>query len=256
MDCSNARLFLHFNRPGSNDLDGPEAEELNSHLAHCSECNALAQAERRLDQHIGRAMRDVPIPEGLRTQILNRVAAERGEWYRLWAARAARAIAGVAALVLVCVGVWWWWTKPPSTINAQDVASALSVSPTHAGAANDLFKELSDWSPPQDSGGAPADVNYKYLTGTPALAILPGHNKVKVPQLIFTRAVVRQKKVVEQKAVIFVINNKDFTVEQSDDDNGYEYRVEVYKPNPNSNYTYLVLYTGDSWNWLKLPIKE
>jgi hypothetical protein len=258
MDCSNARLFLFFNTPAGADLAGPEAEELRRHLAQCSECHALAGAEQRLDQHLGRAMRDVAIPDGLRGRILQRVAAERGEWNRRWAAHAARAVAGIAALVLVCVGVWWWWTKPPSRIDAHEVAKAMSVYPVRdARAVNEQLVGLQGWEVPKDGRGAPTDVNYSYLTGAPALAILPGYDKVKAPQLVFTRAVPTRSGVVEQKAVIFIINDKEFTVveEQPQDDSGYQYRVEVYKP-PSSSYTYLVLYTGNSWAWLKAPAAE
>jgi hypothetical protein len=257
MDCSNARLFLCFHRPGCDDLDGPEAEELNRHLAHCTECGALADTERRLDQHLGRAMRAVEVPEGLRGRILQRVAAERGDWYRRWTARAARVVAGVASLVLVCVAGWWWWAKPPSRINAQEVASAMSVTPIRdARAVNGQLTALWAWDTPKDSRGAPTDVNYTYLTGAPALAILPGYDKVKAPQLVFTRAVSSRRGVVEQKAIIYILNDKEFTVEETQDDNGYQYRVERYKPDPSSNYTYLVLYTGDNWDWLKAPPEE
>src|SRR4051812_23626861 len=64
MDCDNARLYLPFLTPGGKDLDGREAEELHRHLAECSACNALAMNTRRLDQHLGRAMRAVEVPGG------------------------------------------------------------------------------------------------------------------------------------------------------------------------------------------------
>ena len=57
MDCDTARLFLHFCRPGHDDLGGPEAVELEDHLAHCTACHAQALSQRHFDAHLGRAVR-------------------------------------------------------------------------------------------------------------------------------------------------------------------------------------------------------
>jgi hypothetical protein len=244
MDCRTARLFLHFNRPGANDLDGPEREELNEHLAHCTECNALAGAERRLDQHLGRAMRAVEVPEGLRNGILNRLACERGEWYRRRFAQVLRGLTAAAALVLVGIGLWWLTNRPPKTLSTDQVVYAFNVTPAgDVDGANEALKRLESW-------GAPPRVNYAYLTGWPAMATLPGYEKVKVPQLVFTGPPPKRGGV-EQKAVIYVIADKQFNIEDLDNQShGYKYRLEVYKPAEQGGYTYLVLYTGESWNWL------
>ena len=57
MDCKTARLLLLFARPLPTELEASEAEALESHLADCPECGALAQAERQTDTCLGQAMR-------------------------------------------------------------------------------------------------------------------------------------------------------------------------------------------------------
>src|SRR5262245_10465360 len=103
MDCRNARLLLEFARPLTAELDAGEAEALQGHLADCPECGALAREERRLDEHLGRAVRDVPVPEGLRDRLLARLATERDAWFRRWLLRAVGVAAGIA------LAVWLVW---------------------------------------------------------------------------------------------------------------------------------------------------
>ena len=80
MDCKTARLLSDFARP--QDLGRADAAAFEGHIADCPECAAVVGAERRLDQRLGEAMRHVPVPEGLRGRLLDRLAAERRGWYR------------------------------------------------------------------------------------------------------------------------------------------------------------------------------
>ena len=65
MDCRTARHLLDYARPRVPELDRPDQEALDGHLAVCPECDALARAERQFDEHLGQAVRDVPVPQGL-----------------------------------------------------------------------------------------------------------------------------------------------------------------------------------------------
>jgi hypothetical protein len=249
MDCSTARLFLKFQRPNAQDLDGPEAQELNEHLAHCAECDALARAERRLDQHLGRAMRAVEVPEGLRAQVLRRVAAERSDWYRRWFGQATRWMVAAAALLLVLGGAYsWWYFRPARPIAADDVAFHYNVRPPAQDEVNRLLKSLGR------TAGAPRCVNYAYLFGEPSVVKLPGYEDVKAVQLVFTD-VDRGR---DNRAVIFVLADPKLRVEDVEsEDRGYKYSLQVYQE-PEASYPYLVLYTGDNWGWLKVdqPAEE
>lgn len=110
MDCRTARLLLDFARPRVPELAAPEADALHRHLADCPDCAAVQRLERRLDEPIARAMRDVPLPAGLRERLLDKVAGPLTlRWYRrkaVWSGLA-------AALVLLALG--WYWFNPPLT---------------------------------------------------------------------------------------------------------------------------------------------
>src|SRR5262245_13853267 len=98
MDCNTARLLLDFARPG--DLDAAEAGDLERHLADCPDCGPPARAGRALDRHLGRAVRRVEVPEGLRGRLLARLEADRGDLHRRWAGHGLRAAAAAAAVLL------------------------------------------------------------------------------------------------------------------------------------------------------------
>ena len=50
---------------------------LQQHLDKCPDCACLAQADRRLDETLGKVMRDVPVPAGLKQSVMKRLATQR-----------------------------------------------------------------------------------------------------------------------------------------------------------------------------------
>src|SRR5262245_38578280 len=109
MDCRSARLLLDFDRPqlqGTRpELEGDEVEALRTHLADCDACRSLAQDERAADDALSRAVKAVPVPDGLRDRLLARLSAERDAWWRRVLLRSA----GVAAAVFLAVwGAMLW----------------------------------------------------------------------------------------------------------------------------------------------------
>ncbi len=148
MDCNSARLFLHFRRPDSTDLDGLEAAELDRHLAHCSECNALARDERRLDQSLGRAMRAVVVPTGLRGQILDRLTEQRNTGRRRFYHYGTRG--ALAAVLLLAVGLGWfyWYSQMSRFIDPEQVVFTIGVTQPSADTVNASLKRLGDGSAP------------------------------------------------------------------------------------------------------------
>jgi hypothetical protein len=244
MECETARLFLHFHRPDAGDLDGPGAEELEHHLAHCSECNALSSAQRRLDQHLGRAMRAVEVPARLRKDILGALAEQRRAWSRRWFGYARRGAAAAAVLLAVSLGWYLWYTFTPRSISPDEVCNTVNFSPHVADrdSANEALKRLGE------GAFAPSFVEYAYLTAGPALAELPGYKGVKVPEFVFNAPDT------PASAVIYVLDHRRFQIEPMDlPTEGYNKRIEVYPANERGRVSYLVKYTGKNWkDWLKV----
>src|SRR5262245_15097656 len=108
MDCKYARLLVEFAWPQCPELEAGDFEALQCHLADCPDCGPLARQDQLLDGQIGRAMRDVPVPDNLQSRLLGRLAAERDAWYRRRLVRAAGILLAAAAVVLLVWGGVWW----------------------------------------------------------------------------------------------------------------------------------------------------
>src|SRR4051794_39308076 len=123
MDCSNARLLLRFSR---RDLTPGDVSSLDAHLAGCAECSACAQAERAFDLKVGRAMKEVPVPDGLRQRLLEKLATER-ENRRRWFTRSLRLGAVAAALLLALLGAWAFYPGPKELLDQEEVFTYVNI---------------------------------------------------------------------------------------------------------------------------------
>ncbi|MFO0877638.1 MAG: hypothetical protein U0840_09805 [Gemmataceae bacterium] len=248
MDCSSARFFLQLTRPGTDELQGAEAAELEGHLALCSACNHLAQDLARLDQHLGRAMRDLEVPRGLKDQLLLRLAADRAARQRRWVTHALRGCAAAAAVLLLLWGWNLFHTPRRPVLAADDILHGGNVTRASSEErANDQLRLL------RTTPGAPSFVNYAYLKGGAALAILPGTESfkqpVEAPQLVFADG--------PREAILYCVPRGRYDIHELENPaHGYTYHLEVYYPEENSpddRFVYFVLYTGGNWNhWLKV----
>lgn len=118
MDCTQARLLLHFAGRALQELDPADLEGLDGHLESCCECAAVAARERQLDEAIGRTMHAVSVPGHLRQRLLN--AVERKPWTWPWIA--------AAACVLLALGLGgWWWSRPQQDFSVEEFASLVDV---------------------------------------------------------------------------------------------------------------------------------
>jgi hypothetical protein len=124
MDCKTARLLLDFARPLCPEMEPADAEALQGHLAECPECGPFAMQERRLDDHLGRAMRDVPVPADFKQRLLNRLSKQRDAWWRRWLVRGG---AAAAAVLLAVAGTWYLWPLPSP--NAEQVQAEQAEKP-------------------------------------------------------------------------------------------------------------------------------
>jgi hypothetical protein len=124
MDCKTARLLLDFHRPRCGELPPEEAVELERHLAGCADCDAAGRALRRLDDHLGPAVRAVPLPDGLRERLLARLREERSTRLHRRLAWAGRGLA-VAAALLIATLLWLHFRpSPPPSLNLDALTDA------------------------------------------------------------------------------------------------------------------------------------
>ncbi len=235
MDCKTARLLLDFDRPGASELERLDADALEGHLAGCPQCDALAQAERQFDASLARAMRQVEVPDGLRGQLLSRLEAERGAWYRRWYGHGFRVLAAAAALLLLVWGWWYWHADQARPVQPEGVVQAVNLSRTNRDEVQASLKALGV------ATDLPRDLNYAYLVSH-GVTDLPGHPGTKVAQLVFNRA--------DRLALVYVLPAKQFEVKpDASDFSGYAFRLKAVV-RPGDPYPYLVLHNGDSADWL------
>lgn len=243
MDCRTARLLLEFDRPRAGELPADEAADLEGHLSHCPECEARSAADRQIDQHLGRAIRQVEIPVHLRPHILSRLEAQHGEWYRRWFGHGIRAAAAAAAVALITWGWWQWRATHPPEMNVEAVAEVQNIPDNDPRELEAYFKRLGVTT------ALPNNLHYDFLTAK-GLAELPGHSGKVVPQLVFLR--------LDQhaRAMVYVISAKQFDLKALPQDpqlpDGYTYKLEVWHQE-GAAYAYLVFHTGENVDWLKLP---
>lgn len=231
MDCKTARLLFDFARPGSHELEQSELRALESHLAGCIECDALARSERLLDNHLGQAMLKVETPPKLRERIVNRLMTERQALRRhrlAWTAR----IAAAAALLIVSVSIWAYLR--PTRLPELDHHQLISGNMSQMGANRD--RVLSWLEENKQPVAAPSDFNYHLLS----YYGLVDHGKQKLPVLVFTRD--------GQRAVVYIVSQKRFNLDALLRDPPLDtggLSVQVRDDPEDSDIRYLVFYTGD-----------
>jgi hypothetical protein len=249
MDCKTARMLVAFDRPNAGELEPRDVQDLADHLNRCPACGAAAQADRSLDHRLGQAMCQVDVPKDLHKNILLRLDAERGARYRRRLGYAVRA-AAIAAVVLVGVfGLYRWLRPGPTRINLDDLCgdvSSFRMSPTVERVQEKVRGLRAD-------AAVPTGLRYDYLAAPPALTTI---GDKEVPVLAFVHP--RPADVARERVWVYLLDDRfdlaslpaSFSASDS-----FHSRVSVVRQD--DRHAYLVLYTGDSWDWLRArPAEE
>ena len=235
MDCKTARLLLEVAPPRKAELDEAEAGALHAHLVECVVCRGLADEERRIDEHLGAALRSVAVPAGLRERLHRSLEAEEAARRSTQRRRLVSWTAAAAAVVLS--GVLWWLMRPLPVPNLEQVhAESL---PRSAAEAEQRWAEMGVPT------AAPPLFNYQWLAAC-QLVEFQGHSRV--PHLLFLRD--------RERAEVYVLSSKRFDVQaltaQGRLDSG-GYTVEVHAHPFDERIVFLVKYTGGSLERFLLP---
>lgn len=241
MDCKTARLLLDFARPQARELEAGEAEALEGHLDHCPECHSQAQSERQLDDSLGRAMRQVEVPAGLRDQLLARLESARGDWHRQRFAHAARLSVAAAALLLLGWAGWYWfrehWVTP---IDMQRVTNSIGNDATEDPTVRTERQLKTLWA----DTPLPSYFDYHLLACPPFLAELPGYPGRTVPSLLFMRN--------GRVARVYLIPEKAIPRDTPRDIGGSSFKAELWGE-LDEPYRALIIHDGDNLDWLRPP---
>jgi len=240
MDCNTARMLAELRGSRDTELPPEDNASLDDHVRTCRECRSYIQFERQLDAHVGSAIRVVAIPADLKMRIRDRLATERGTWYRR------RIFAGAAAAaVLFAAGIFIWGSSPKARLdlpelvqNADQFISNQKGSVDFWLAAKGIRYELPE----------PLDPRLTVAYGIAPIPIQGGQVK-QVPMVLLHN---REGNVF---AHVFILRDDDFDLssiqEYDDPATSYKKKVKVIK---GAKVAYIILYDGDSLDPFKIKV--
>jgi hypothetical protein len=127
MDCGLAREQLNVARPDSGDREDPALEEAFAHVDGCPACAEVVEFRREFDRHFGRALRDVPVPSGLKERLLAAVelsvqpAPEEDRPSRRSRRKVLLATISAAALLIAAGAAWLFTHDVPVPLAMEEV---------------------------------------------------------------------------------------------------------------------------------------
>jgi hypothetical protein len=237
MDCKTAHMLLDLVRPGAAELDAAEADALRDHLDACPACAALAACERQLDEYLGQAVRDVPVPDLPKSRLLAHLGRERAVLLR----RRALRVAAVAAGIALAVAFWWYWQYSRRPVLDVDQIVRMVDRKAFNGpeAVEEWFREQGvHMLAPTQFGDA--QLNYNLLDSYDLVEF----RGVRVPHLLFLNPGSGGA-----SARIYVLSDRSFKVDEQaprDPAVGSTHRVQVFRSADHPDVIYLVIYTGES----------
>jgi hypothetical protein len=235
MQCKTARLLIAIVPAYSAELDEAEAAALETHLTECDECAALARSDREADDRLRAAMREVPVPDSLRGQLLQQCSERQQRVFR----RRLVSMAAAAALLLgVAFGAWWWVKAhlPIVDVNkeVEEVAGLQGAPPE---TIRNFFAANYGINVPLPTG-----LNYAHLDS----ANMQDHQGKLVPHLLFVRG--------GKHAHVFILTADKFNIKASLQNAVAGSRgitVEVRQSDEDPRVAYEIVFTGDSLDWLR-----
>ena len=237
MDCKSARYLLSFARPQGFDLAADERTALEHHLDNCTECNTLLQAERQFDAHVGQAVREVPVPAGLKERLLSKLKQKRDDWWKQAFNRGLRYAAAAAAVLLVVWAGFRWKAAHPPPVDTDNLVEAARKPEYARWSAGDAEKWFSDHG--KKEVRVPREFNYNYLDS----CSLADFNDRPIPHLLFLRT---PQGSTAQVAQVFILTKKDYDLrgvqEKTERDPGYPAQIKVQ---PDNDQVFVIRYTGE-----------
>lgn len=228
MTCDTARILLLFYRPGkAADLAADDFTALEAHLATCPACAARVGRQTAADAAIGRAFRQVAVPDGLKARARVRAAAAESRlWRQTWATRAA-----TAALVLA-VGLTGWGGYVAAT---RPVLNTWALGEQYEVTFERPDQAAREWLAGQ---GVPQPLPEDF---DPALLTFTGYadvQGVRVPVLEYRAAGAGF-------ARVYLLRPGQFSLKDAAETQNSFVTVRLYRDRPAAGWTAVVVHTGN-----------
>ncbi len=220
MDCHDARLLLTLQRREPDALDAVERDALQRHVSGCSACQTWNQGETRFDSAVTTAIKNVPLPMGLKNKIAVRLHASPAPRGKAWIA--------TAAAVLLAVGIGtgaYVWLQPASVNPYEFIAFD---QPRDEESVREFFasQKHSMTAPPQFDYGYLLRCEFAYFRGkrVPRLTFQSEHNGRTVT------------------AHVYCLPKNQFRIDDTENESLSRHRIQVWT---GENENYVVDCSGD-----------
>jgi hypothetical protein len=226
MDCRDAQFYLRLRRPGSDDLDADASAALDRHLAGCAGCAAAGRALAGFDAAVGRAMRAVPVPDGLRDRVFAEAASRRGAVRRRQVYRGLAVAASVLVTCGLALGVY------SAARPHADVMRLVGIN-DELGQPQGAERQIAAFLKTHNLPALPEPFD-------PALFVHAGTESVQgrdVPVLVF------RERTGPGLAKVYAYRDTAFKLDRIRDEQASLFSARPY-PNPTAGMTYVVVYTG------------
>ena len=132
MNCSDLEPYLDELAMGCKGSAIPDEAGLRRHLAECPACQLALRSNARWDRHVGRAMSDVALPDGMTDRLVSAIRqaslTNSGESASLKKAEAAfRFRALMTVVIVIFSGASLWWTINSVTFERLSDADVVSL---------------------------------------------------------------------------------------------------------------------------------
>lgn len=228
MDCNDAQFYLRLFRGGPDRTDADVAAALDNHLAGCPRCAADAGRLSAFDAAVGRAMRAVEVPVGLRSKLVADLSARRGTALRQ---RAYRGLA-VAASALLATGLAVGaFTAARPAFDPAELVDRHEQTSTPQGAE----KAVADWLKAE---GLPARLPEPFDYG---LYVTHGTENFRGRD---TPVVVFRDRAGTGLAKVYAVRPWQFKTADLQPAQMSGWQARVYPKDPAAGVTFVVLFTG------------
>ena len=136
MDCIHARLVMVLHSREAQELDADARAALDQHLEVCADCLAWSHQESRVDDTIGAAVRNVPVPQALPSKILHQLEQRRPSRRGPWISAAAAVL-----LLSMSIGGYVWYAQKPKVSLRTVEEYVVSVDITAAEQVENYFAD-------------------------------------------------------------------------------------------------------------------
>lgn len=241
MDCNHARLLMVLQGRDAHELDADGRAALEVHLEQCADCLAWSSQEGRVDETLGRAIQNVPVPAALPSKILHTLEHQRRPRRGRWISAAAACL-----LVGLSVGGYVWYTERPElTFGTIDRDSGY-IALTSAAAVEESFAEHGMMIV------APRQFNYDRYNWSGLVPVKGRH----VPRIDFFHR--GDNDAAAAVAHVYVIAEDRFDVRELLDavqspTPSNNHIIQVLRPIDAVGFVYIVVYTGGSLQPFLVP---